>query len=96
MITAILHIQKLKITCISVSICILNQQVSIKRPGLGCSKLKMLLVNVSLKFQTLISDICQFFFVEKKVRSFSAKASLIFSTKNIGVFGYKVVKHLTN
>ena len=26
----------------------------------------------------------------------SAKASLIFSTKNISVFGYKVVKHLTS
>ena len=31
------------------------------------------------------------------MRSFcSAKASLIFSTKNISVFGYKVVKHLTS
>ena len=37
------------------------------------------------------------FFVEKYVRNFcSAKASLILSTKNISVFGYKVVKHLTN
>ena len=37
------------------------------------------------------------FFVEKNVRSFcSAKASLIFSTKNFSVFGYKVVKHLTS
>ena len=31
------------------------------------------------------------------MRSFcSAKASLIFSTKNISVFGYKAVKHLTS
>ena len=31
------------------------------------------------------------------MRSFcSAKASLIFSTKNFSVFGYKVVKHLTS
>ena len=37
------------------------------------------------------------FFAEKNVRSFcNAKASLIFSTKNISVFGYKIVKHLTN
>ena len=43
---------------------------------------------VSLKFQMLISEICQFFFV--------AKASLIFSTKNISAFGYEVVKHLTS
>ena len=27
---------------------------------------------------------------------FCGKASLIFPTKNIGVFGYKVVKHLTS
>ena len=33
--------------------------------GSGCSKLMMLLVNVSLKFQTLISEIHNYFFVEK-------------------------------
>ena len=64
--------------------------------GPGCSKLTMSLVNVSLKFQMLISNIRQYFLL-KNVRSFcSAKASLIFSTKNISVFGYKVIKHLTN
>ena len=31
------------------------------QPGPGCSKLTTLLVNVSLKFQTLISQICQYF-----------------------------------
>ena len=37
------------------------------------------------------------FFYEKNVRSFwSAKAFLIFSTKHISVFDYKVVKHLTS
>ena len=30
-------------------------------PGPSCSKLTMSLVNVSLKFQTLISNICQCF-----------------------------------
>ena len=65
-------------------------------PGPGCSKLTMSLVNVSLKFQTLISEICHYFLL-KNVRSFcTAKASLIFSTKNISGFGYKVVKHLTS
>ena len=35
------------------------------------------------------------FFVEKNVRNFcTAKASLIITTKNFRVFGYKVVKHL--
>ena len=68
-------------------------------PRPGCSKLTTSLVNETLKFQTLISQICQYFFVEKRVISFcSAKAFLIFSTKNISVhvFGYKVLKCLTS
>ena len=65
-------------------------------PGPGCSKLTAASVNVSLKFQMLISENCQNFLL-KNVRSFcSAKAFLIFSAKNISVFGYKVVKHLTS
>ena len=31
------------------------------QPGPSCSKLTMSLVNVSLKFQMLISEICQYF-----------------------------------
>ena len=58
-----------------------------------CSKLTTSRVNVSLKFRTLISEIYASIFVEKNVRSFcSAKASLIYSTNNTSVFGYKVVK----
>ena len=33
--------------------------------GPSCSKLMMSLVNVSLKFQTLISQICQYFLSKK-------------------------------
>ena len=53
----------------------------IHRPG--CSKLTMSLVNVLLKFQTLISDLCQYFIVKKceKLLQCSAKASLIFQQK---------------
>ena len=54
--------------------------------GLGCSKLTTSLVNVSLKFQMLISQIHQYFLLKK-----CAKASLIFATKNFSVFAYKVV-----
>ena len=58
----------------------------------------MLLVNVLLKFQNLKTEICQYFLLKKCeklfVRSFCS--SLIFSTTNISVFGYKVVKHLTS
>ena len=55
--------------------------------------------NVISKCFVKISDVniwnLPIFFVEKNVRSFcSAKVSLIFSTKNISVFGYKVIKHL--
>ena len=61
-----------------------------------CSKLTTSLVNVSLNFQKLISQICQYFLL-KKVRSFCiAKASLIFFNKNFSVLGYKVVKLLTS
>ena len=35
------------------------------RSGPGCSKLTTSLVNVSLKFQTLISEICQYFLLKK-------------------------------
>ena len=60
-------------------------------PGSG-SKLTTSLVNVSLKFQMLISQIHQYFLLKKCKKL----ASHIFSTKNISVFGYKVVKHLTS
>ena len=68
----------------------------LSKPGPGCSKLTTSSVNESLKFRMLISQIRNIF-CWKNVRSFcSANASLIFPTKNISVFGYKVVKHLTS
>ena len=54
------------------------------RAGPGCSKLTTSLVNISLKFQTVISQKRQYFLLK------------IFSTKNCSVFGYKVVNHLTS
>ena len=64
--------------------------------GSGCSKLTTLLFNETLKFQTLIYQICQYFLLKKceKLLQCSAKASLIFWTKNFSVLNYKVVKHL--
>ena len=60
---------------------------SILYTGPSCSKLTTSLVNVSLKFQTLILQIHCYFFVEKNVRILcTAKNSHIFSTKNNGVF----------
>ena len=42
-----------------------------KKPGPGCSKLTTSLVNVSLKFQTLISQIRQYFLFKKCEKLFS-------------------------
>ena len=65
-----------------------------RKPGPGCSKLTMSLVHVWFIFQTLrlkYANIFSYF----NVRSFcNSKASLIFSTKNISIFGYKVIKYL--
>ena len=51
----------------------LNSDVnSFEQPGPGCSKLTMLLVNVSLKFQTLITNKSQYFLLKncQKLLSF--------------------------
>ena len=69
----------------------------LQTPGSSCSKLMTSLVKVSLKFRTLLSEICQYFLLKKseKLLQCTAKAFLIFfSTKNFSVFGYKVVKLL--
>ena len=60
----------------------------------GCSKLKTSLVNVWLKFQTLISQICQYFLLKKCEKLLQCKNFSHFFNKNISVFGYKMVKHL--
>ena len=59
--------------------------------GPGCSKLTTSLVNVSLKFQKFITQICHYFFMKKCEKSFSH-----FFNKNFSVFGHKFVKHLTS
>ena len=64
--------------------------------GPGCSKLTTSLVNVSLKFQTLISRICQYFLLKKSEKLLQCKSFSHFFSKNISVFGYKVIKHLTS
>ena len=64
------------------------------KSGPGCSKLTISLVNVSLKFQTLISQICQYFLLKKCVKLLQCKSVSYFFNKNFSVFGYKVVQHL--
>ena len=63
--------------------------------GPGCSKLTTSLVNVSLKFQTLISQIYQYFLLKKCEKLLHYKSLSHCFIKNVSVFGYKVIKHLT-
>ena len=69
-------------------------------PGPGCSKLTTSLVNASLNFQTVQTEICQYFLLNKAWEAFAVllhckSFSHIFN-KNISVVGYKVVKLLPN
>ena len=58
--------QCLKIINKGISILVyMSVSISTSRPGPGCSKLTTSLVNVLLKFQTLISNICQYFLLKK-------------------------------
>ena len=64
-------------------------------PGPGSSKLMTSLVNVSLKFQTLIIEIRQYFLLKKCEKLFVQKLLSFFQQKISSVFGYKVLKYLT-
>ena len=61
-----------------------------KKSGPGCSKLTTSLVNVSLKFQTLISQISRYFFVEKMCKAFALQKLPWFFQQKISV--YLVIK----
>ena len=64
--------------------------------GPSCSKLTTSLVNISLKFQMLISEISQYFLLKKCEKLLHSKSFSHFFNKNIGGFGYKVVKHIAS
>ena len=68
--------------------------LQLKTSGPGCSKLTTSLVNVLLKFQMLISNICQYFLLKKCEKLLQCKSFSHFFNKNISVFGYIAVKHL--
>ena len=66
---------------------VLHNKFTKASSGPSCSKLTTSLVNVSLKFQTLILQIHCYFLLKKNVRILcTAKDSHIFSTKNNSVF----------
>ena len=54
--------------------------------GPGCSKLTTSLVNVSLKFQMLISNICQYFLVKKCEKLLQCKSFSHFFNKKYQCF----------
>ena len=62
--------------------------------GARCSKLKMLLVNDSLKFQMAILQIHCYFLLEKCMNPLQGFSH--FSTKNNSVFAFEVDIWLTN
>ena len=59
--------------------------MKIQRSWYGCSKLTMLLVNVLLKFLTLIPDLCQYFLLKKMREAFAEQKLLSFFQKKISV-----------
>ena len=71
-----------------------NSDTFTKCFGAGCSKVMTSLVNVSLIFQTLISEIYQYFMLKTCEKLLHCKSFSHFSTKNSSVFSNKVVKHL--
>ena len=57
--------------------------------GNGCSKLTTSLVNETLKFQLLISQICQYFLLKKSEKLLQCKSFSHFLTK---ILVYLVIK----
>ena len=78
------------------TVCHNSMLLLILKPAAGCSKLTTLLVNISLKFQMLIWEIHQYFMLKTCEELLQCKSFSHFFSKNISVFGYKVVKHLTS
>ena len=52
----------------------------------GCSKLTTSLVNETLKFQTFISQRCQYFLLKKNVKAFAVQKLLSFFQPKISVY----------
>ena len=73
------------------------RQIEISGPG--CSKLTTSLVNETLKFQTLISHICQYFFMKKCEELLQCKSFSHFFNKNyqyIWLLSRKTLNKLTS
>ena len=74
-------------------------KVSFLRPRPGCSKLTTSLVNETLKFQTLISQICQYFLLKKYEKLLQCKSFSHFCNKKhhcIWLLSCKTLNELTS
>ena len=72
---------------------------SVWLPGPGCSKLTTSLVKMSLKFQMLISQICQYFLLKKCVKLLQCKSFSHFFNKKfqrIWLYSCKTLNKLTS
>ena len=79
------------------TLCLVDRRaIKIRTP---CSKLTMLLVNVSLKFQMLISNISQYFFVETCEKLLQCKSFSHFYNKKylcVWLQSHKTLNKLTS
>ena len=64
-------------------------KLKMAKPGPGSSKLTTSLVNISLEFQMLISEIHYYFLLKKCEKLLPCKSYSYFFNKNISVFCYK-------
>ena len=72
------------------SVILQTEILSTETSGPGCSKLTTSLVNETLKFQTLISQICQYFLLKKCEKLLQYKSFSHSFNKKISV--YLVIK----
>ena len=82
--------------CVKKSLGIHHKLYQKHTTGPGCSKLTTSLVNEMLKFETLYLKYADIFCWKKSEKLLQCKIFSHFLTKNISVFGYEVVKHLTS
>ena len=70
-------------THVQFGLCTDSLLAEIRSSGPGCSKLTTLLVNVSLNFQKLISQMCQYFLLKKMAEAFAVQKLFSFFQQKI-------------
>ena len=83
------------VECSTVSLCFILQLMKKCISGPGCPELMTSLVNVLLKFQTLISEILQYFLSKKCEKLLQCKSFSHFFNKKFQCIWLLILKHLT-